>query len=87
MNVAAVIMSIFLGIGAILAVIRIIVGPTALDRVLGLDVLLAIVLCALAGDMVINEHTNTLPLLVALAFFGVTGSISITRFISRRDEP
>ncbi len=87
MNAVAVIVGIFLGVGAVCAVIRIIVGPTALDRVVATDVLLAIVLCSLAADMAINKHTNTMPVLVVLAFFGVTGAISITRFISRRDEP
>ncbi|MFC4223766.1 monovalent cation/H+ antiporter complex subunit F [Lysinibacter cavernae] len=87
MNWVGLVVGAFLGIGAVCAVARIIIGPTTLDRVLATDVLLAIVLCSLAADMAINHHTATMPILVALAFFGVTSSISITRFISRREEP
>lgn len=82
-----VVAAIFLGIGALCAVARLILGPATLDRVVAMDVLLAIVLCGLGLDMAINQHTNTLPVLLGLAFFGVTSSISITRFISKRDEP
>ncbi|GAA3589480.1 hypothetical protein GCM10022198_11720 [Klugiella xanthotipulae] len=87
LHLAGLIVGIFLVIGAICAIARVIIGPTALDRILALDVLLAIVLCSLGADMAINRHADTLPVLVVLAFFGVTGSISITRFISRREEP
>jgi len=43
------------------------------------------VICALGAEMAINHHTRTLPLLLIVAAVGVFGSISIARFVARRD--
>ena len=68
------------------AIIRIAIGPSLLDRVLASDVLLAIVGAALAIDMAINRHLNTLMLLVALAVIGFIGSVTVARFVAERRE-
>ncbi|HEY1104726.1 monovalent cation/H+ antiporter complex subunit F [Agromyces sp. NPDC127015] len=73
------------GIGAIAAVVRIIKGPSILDRALATDVLLAIAMCALGAEMAINRHTDTLVVLLILAMFAVVGSISIARFMAKQD--
>ena len=36
--------------------------------------------------MVINHHTRTLPVLLIIAAVGVFGSISVARFVARRDN-
>lgn len=74
------------GIGAIAAVVRIIRGPSILDRALATDVLLAIAMCALGAEMAINRHVDTLPVLLVLAMFAVVGSISIARFVAKQDR-
>ncbi|MRG59400.1 sodium:proton antiporter [Agromyces sp. CFH 90414] len=76
---------IMFGIGAIAAVIRIIRGPSILDRALATDVLLAIAMCGLGAEMAINRHTDTLVVLLVLAMFAVVGSISIARFMAKQD--
>lgn len=73
-------------IGGLLALYRIIVGPTVLDRTLATDVLLAIAICALGADMALNRHTDTLPVMLVLVVFAIVGSISIARFISKQDD-
>ena len=73
-------------VGAIAAVVRIIRGPSILDRALATDVLLAIAMCALGTEMAINRHTDTLVVLLVLAVFAILGSIAIARFIGRQDE-
>jgi multicomponent Na+:H+ antiporter subunit F len=35
--------------------------------------------------MAINQHTRTLPVLLIIAAVGVFGSVSIARFVARRD--
>jgi multicomponent Na+:H+ antiporter subunit F len=73
-------------VAAILTVWRIVVGPSILDRAVASDVLLTEVLCVLAAEMAINQHTRTLPLLLIIAAVGVFGSISIARFVARKDQ-
>ncbi|WP_350348800.1 monovalent cation/H+ antiporter complex subunit F [Agromyces sp. G08B096] len=76
---------IMFGIGALAAVVRIIRGPSILDRALATDVLLAIAMCGLGAEMAINRHTDTLVILLVLAMFAVVGSISIARFMAKQD--
>lgn len=72
-------------VSALITVWRIIVGPSILDRAVASDVLLTLIICALGAEMAINHHTRTLPLLLIVAAVGVFGSISIARFVARRD--
>ena len=73
------------GVGAIAALVRVIRGPSILDRALATDVLLAIAICGLGAEMAINRHTDTLVVLLVLALFAILGSIAIARFIGRED--
>ncbi|BDZ64205.1 monovalent cation/H+ antiporter complex subunit F [Agromyces mangrovi Wang et al. 2018] len=84
--VVVVIAGTMFGIGAICAVWRIIRGPSILDRALAADVLLAISMCALGAEMAVNQHTDTLVVLLVLAMFAVLGSIAIARFMAKEDD-
>ncbi|WP_353814752.1 monovalent cation/H+ antiporter complex subunit F [Agromyces sp. SYSU T00266] len=83
MGIAA---GVMFGVGAIAALVRIIRGPTMLDRALATDVLLAIAMCGLAAEMAVNRHTDTLVVLLVLALFAIVGSIAIARFIGKEDH-
>ena len=85
LTLVAIAAGVMFGIGAIAAVVRIIKGPSILDRALATDVLLAIAMCALGAEMAINRHTDTLVVLLILAMFAVVGSISIARFMAKQD--
>ena len=74
------------GIAAILAVIRIVLGPSILDRTVASDVLLTEVMCVLGADMAINGHTRNIPVMLIIAAVGVFGSISVARYVARRDN-
>ena len=73
-------------IAALLLVVRIALGPTMLDRVVALDVLVAVTICGLALEAAVNRHTTTLPILVALSLLGFVGSVSIARFTHGSDD-
>ncbi|WP_394280187.1 monovalent cation/H+ antiporter complex subunit F [Microbacterium sp.] len=73
------------GLAALLTVWRIIIGPSILDRAVASDVLLTLLICALGAEMALNQHTRTMLLLLIVAAVGVFGSISIARFVARRD--
>lgn len=85
LTLASIAAGIMFGVGAIAAVIRIIRGPSILDRALATDVLLAIAICALGAEMAVNRHTDTLVVLLVLAMFAVVGSISIARYMGKQD--
>lgn len=85
LSFVAVAAGVMFGVGALAAIFRIVRGPSILDRALATDVLLAISMCALAAEMALNRHTDTLVVLLILAMFAIVGSISIARFVAKED--
>jgi multicomponent Na+:H+ antiporter subunit F len=86
MTVVATIAGVLFGAAALCAVYRIVKGPSVLDRVIAADVLVATAMCALGADMAFRGHTDTLPVLLILALFGILGSLSVARFLPRQDS-
>lgn len=86
MNVMLTIIMVVFGVAAILTMIRIVVGPSILDRTVASDVLLTEVMCVLGAEMAINGHTRNIPVLLIIAAVGVFGSISVARYVARRDN-
>ena len=86
MNPLLLVIMVVFAVAAILAVIRIVIGPSILDRAVAADVLLTEVMCVLGADMASNHHTRTLPVLIVVAAVGVFGSISVARYVARRDN-
>lgn len=75
-----------LGVAALLLVARLSMGPTMLDRIVALDVLVAVVICGLALEAAIHRHSTTLPILGVLSLLGFVGSVSIARFTRGSDD-
>ncbi|WPO86193.1 monovalent cation/H+ antiporter complex subunit F [Herbiconiux sp. KACC 21604] len=86
MIVVIVIAGALMAAGAVGALYRIIKGPSALDRIIASDVLVATAIIAIGAEMAINRHTDNLPVMLGLALFGIVGSVSVARFISSRDD-
>ena len=76
----------FLAVAALLLVVRIALGPTMLDRVVALDVLVAVMICGLGLEAAVNQHTTTLPILVVLSLLGFVGSVSVARFTQGSED-
>lgn len=85
MSVLLIVIYVVFAVAAILTLWRIVRGPSILDRAIASDVLLTELMCVLGAEMAINQHTRTLPVLLIIAAVGVFGSISIARFVARRD--
>lgn len=75
-----------LGVAALLAVARITLGPTVLDRSAALDVLMSVMVCAVSLSAVYRESTVVLPMLLVLAMLGFVGSVAVARFASGVDD-
>ena len=86
MNVLMILIVAVFSIAASLTIFRIIVGPSILDRAVASDVLLTEVMCVLGAEMAINGHTRSIPVLLIIAAVGVFGSISVARYVARRDN-
>ncbi len=86
MNLLLAIIMVVFGIAALLTLVRIVIGPSILDRTVASDVLLTEVMCVLGAEMAINGHTRNIPVLLIIAAVGVFGSISVARYVARRDN-
>lgn len=71
-------------LAALCALYRIARGPSILDRVLAIDVLLATIGGGLAMDMAVNRHLDNVVLLVAISVIGFIGSVTVARFVTDR---
>ncbi|RJO76672.1 cation:proton antiporter [Nocardia panacis] len=86
MIVVAVIAAILLSAAAILTAYRILVGPNTLDRVVGIDSLMAIAASGLAVWAGYTDDATVVPGIVALALVGFLGSAAVSRFRVRDDR-
>ncbi|MFC7534069.1 monovalent cation/H+ antiporter complex subunit F [Actinoplanes sp. GCM10030250] len=84
MTVIAVLVTVLLTAGAVLALIRLVRGPSVLDRIVATDVLLAIVMVAIAAEAAFSRDATALPILVVLSVLGFIGSVSVARFATRK---
>jgi multicomponent Na+:H+ antiporter subunit F len=75
-------------VSAALTLIRIIRGPSILDRAVASDVMVSIIVCVLAVEAAVTDHSTTLPILISLSLIGFIGSVAVARFVAReRDAP
>lgn len=92
MNIFSTVMIGIVGLGltftAIAALIRIVRGPTILDRMVASDVLLTTVMLVLAADMVVRGHTDSIALMTAIGATATFATIVVARYVKRRgDQP
>lgn len=79
---------IVLTISAVFILIRVVRGPSMLDRMVGIDILTTVIIAAVGLEAAWNRHTSTIPILVVLSLVGFVGSTTVARFasIEPRDE-
>ena len=80
--VAQIVVSAVLAVAAVLSLIRLGRGPSLLDRLLAIDVLLAIVCAGLIVDLAAGGHMNNLTLVVIICVVGFIGSVAVARFVT-----
>lgn len=87
MTAVAVVVTTLLAAGAVLALLRIVRGPSILDRIVATDVLLAVIVMAIASEAAFSRDATALPVLAVLSILGFTGAVSVARFAIRRQAP
>jgi len=73
-----------LSLAALLAMVRLVRGPSVPDRIVALDVLLQIVVAGIAVAAAVTRDGTYLAVLVAVALLGFVGTITVGRFVERR---
>jgi multicomponent Na+:H+ antiporter subunit F len=71
-----------LTVSAGLTVWRIVVGPTALSRIVAGDVIIAIVIAAIGIVIVTTGFDAGLPMVLVLSLLGFSGAVATARLIS-----
>ncbi|EKU95714.1 hypothetical protein HMPREF9233_00501 [Actinobaculum massiliense ACS-171-V-Col2] len=72
--------AVMLGISAVLVIVRIQKGPTALDRINSLDVIASIMMGAIALLAAVTRRADLLAVFVVVAVVGFLGSVTVARF-------
>lgn len=90
MSVTTTVMLIAAGTGltvtALAALVRIVRGPTILDRMVASDVMLTTLMLAAGADMVVRGHTENIPLMTVIAATATFATIVVARYVRRRAE-
>lgn len=76
-----------LSLAAACTLVRIVRGPSMLDRAMALDVLLAVIMAGLGASAVADGDTWVLPTLLALSLVAFVGSVAVARFLTHRARP
>lgn len=71
---------------AMMALVRIVRGPTILDRMIASDVVLTTFMLAVGADMVVRGHTDNIPLMTVIAATATFATIVVARYVKRRAE-
>ncbi|MEU4568567.1 monovalent cation/H+ antiporter complex subunit F [Micromonospora sp. NPDC023956] len=81
MNLAViVVLTVLLSATALFALVRIVRGPSLLDRLAATELLLATMIAAVGTEAAVHRQTTTLPVLVVLSLLGFLGSVALVRF-------
>ncbi|GAB2933176.1 hypothetical protein GCM10027047_31990 [Rhodococcus aerolatus] len=86
MSVVAVVVAVLLLSAAALTVVRLVRGPTSLDRVVATDTLVAVAMCGVAAHTAFTGDSTVLAGVAALTLLGFLGSISVARFRARGEQ-
>jgi len=72
---------VLIGGGALLALVRLAIGPSLLDRVVATDALLVIISAGLAVHAALERDPTVVPVLVVVSLLAFVGSVSVARYI------
>ena len=85
-DIIAIVVGVLFAVAAILTTFRMVRGRSLLDRMIASDVLLTTVILVLGAEMVINDHTDNLVLIIVLAAVAAFGGIAVARTVSKQDR-
>ncbi|MCI2238314.1 monovalent cation/H+ antiporter complex subunit F [Paenibacillus sp. TRM 82003] len=75
-----------LSVAAVLVLVRLVRGPTTLDRAAAVDVFVAVLLCGAAVAAASQGSAVLVAVLLVLSLLGFAGSVAVARFVGRDDR-
>ncbi len=89
MSITAVVFAavgVLLTAAALLALYRIVRGPSLLDRMIASDMLLTTIILVVGAEMVYNSHTRNIPMMLVLAAIAIFATVAVARYVSKQDR-
>jgi len=77
---------VLLCVAGVLALVRLLRGPSTLDRIAALDVFLILIVAATTVYIAAYRDGSNIPLLVAVALLSFVGSATAARLAERRER-
>jgi multicomponent Na+:H+ antiporter subunit F len=77
---------VMLGVAGALTLVRLLRGPSTLDRIVALDVFVVLSVVAVGVYVAFYRDGSNIPLLAAVALVGFVGSVSAARLAVRRER-
>lgn len=71
----------------VLAFVRISIGPSVADRVVGVDLLTILLVAVCAVYAIKTDEAAFLDIAIALALVAFLGTVALARYVDRRDGP
>ncbi|WP_433800501.1 monovalent cation/H+ antiporter complex subunit F [Actinomycetospora sp. CA-084318] len=75
------------GAALLVAALRFVLGPSALDRMVSLDAIVAVIMSGLMIHAAMTGDSTVLPAVVAVSLVGFLGSSTVARFLGRGRGP
>lgn len=86
MTAAVVVTLLLLAAAAAVTVVRLLRGPSVLDRVVALDMLLSIITCGLATAVAFALYAIDVSVVVVVALMAFIGSATVARILLQERE-
>lgn len=83
MIAVGIVCAVLLAGSGVLCLVRVVRGPSMLDRTLATDVFVAAIVGAVGVHAAVGRYSSTVSVLLALSLVGFLGSVSIARFAAR----
>ncbi|AOS65576.1 monovalent cation/H+ antiporter complex subunit F [Actinoalloteichus hymeniacidonis] len=71
-------------VAGLIIMVRLVRGPTTLDRIVAVDVLVILIVGGTAVNMAGQGDGSNVALLVAVALLGFIGSMTVVRLVERK---
>lgn len=86
MNIVFLVVLGMLALAGAFTLVRLLLGPDTLDRIVALDAFVVLLVAAAAVYVAYYEDGSNIPLLAAVALLGFVGSVAAMRLAERRER-